>query len=223
MSLRPWSYSRLSTYESCPKQFFYSYVEKIPSARPPSVAAERGSNIHKQAELYLKDELKLYPKELQKVAGHAMKLKTVKASAELKLAVTEEWKPCEWGAPETYFRGVIDITYLDGTTLHVEDWKTGQEYDSHADQMIKYVALTAPHFPEATEFITRLVYIDQGFVSPPRRVSAERLKPIRLMIDGSIQNAEADEIYPVNPGPKTCKWCDYNVKFGGPCGAGARY
>ncbi|MFC2174760.1 PD-(D/E)XK nuclease family protein [archaeon] len=24
----PWSHSRISTYESCPLKFFYSYVEK---------------------------------------------------------------------------------------------------------------------------------------------------------------------------------------------------
>jgi hypothetical protein len=184
--------------------------------RPPSPAANRGTAIHKQAELYLLDEIKMYPPELQPVAGHAMKLKTLKANPERKLAVKEDWSPCDFDDPDAYFRGVIDISYLDGLNLHIEDWKTGQIYPEHAKQMEQYIALTAPHYPQAEKYITRIVYIDQGVVTPPKTTLPERLKPIRLLLDGSIHNAETDEIFPVRPGP-ACKWCEYGVKYGGPC------
>jgi len=214
--MRPWSYSRLSTYEECPKSYWYSYVENMPGFRPPSPAANRGSNIHTAAEEYLKNVRKIYPPELQKVSGHAMLLKSKKAQSELKLAVTDQWEPCAYNAPEVYLRGVIDILYEEENAIHIQDWKTGQVYDSHSIQMENYVAIAAAHYPTATSYITRLVYIDQGIVTPPKRTESARLKPIRLLLDGRIKNAEEDAIYPTTPGAG-CKWCDYSKKYGGPC------
>jgi len=78
------------------------------------------------------------------------------------------------------------------------------------------VAVAAAHHPEATEYRTRLIYIDQGVVTPVKVTLPARLKPIRMMIDGEIKNAESDEIYPTRSGPH-CKWCDYSKKYGGPC------
>ena len=214
--MRPWSYSRLSTYEDCPKQYWYSYVENMPGFRPQSPAASRGSAIHDLGERYLKGELKIYPPEFQKVSGHAMLLKRMGAQAELKLAVTDKWEPCDYKDPNAYLRGIIDILYPEDKHIHIQDWKTGQVYPGHPVQMENYVAIAAAHFPEATHFITRLVYIDQGIVTPPKTTEVHRLKPIRMLMDGRIKNAEDDTIFPTTPGAG-CKWCEYAKKYGGPC------
>ena len=214
--MRPWSYSRLSTYEDCPKSYWYSYVEGLPGFRPPSPAANRGSDIHTAAEEYLKGVRKIYPPELQKVSAHAMLLKQKKAQSELKLAVTDKWEPCDYKDPNAYLRGIVDILYVEDKTVHVQDWKSGQVYPGHATQMENYVAITAAHFPEAETYVTRLVYIDQGIVTLPKHTAPARLKPIRMLMDGRIKNAEDDTIFPVQPG-QACKWCNYSKKYGGPC------
>lgn len=214
--MRPWSYSRLSTYEDCPKQYWYSYVEKMDGFRPPSPAASRGSEVHSDCEKYLLGELKMYPPSVQKVSAHLMILKAKKAQPELKLAVDDKWEPCDYKDPNAYLRGVIDVLYLEGENLHIEDFKTGQVYASHPTQMENYVAIASAHYPQASVFVTRLIYIDQGIVTPPKRTEAHRLKPIRILMDGRIKNAEDDVIFPVQPGAG-CKWCDYSKKFGGPC------
>lgn len=216
---RPWSYSRLNCYDTCPKQYAYKYVDNLPSARPPGKAAERGTAIHTKAEMYLRGEIPMYPPELQKVAAHAMMLKAKQATAEQKLAVTIEWKPTEWDAPDAYLRAILDINYKDVDTVHVQDWKTGKVYDSHKDQLNLYIAVIAAHV-EGKEYIGRCVYIDEGNVSPPKVVAADRVKPIRLMIDGRIKNAEADTIFPTRSGMH-CKWCDYSgIHYNGPCTKG---
>jgi CRISPR/Cas system-associated exonuclease Cas4 (RecB family) len=215
--MRPWSHSRLSNYETCPKQYFYAYVEKRPSHRPPSPAAERGSAIHAKAEQYLLGKLHIYPPELQKVAAHAMKLKVANAGAEKKLAVTDKWEPCDYDAPEVYIRGIIDVLYTDEDGhVHVQDWKTGQQYSTHAGQLENYVAIVAAHHPEAKSYQTRLIYIDQGIVTSARLVPPERVKPIRLLLDGRIKNAEEDKQYPTRAG-QSCRYCNYSKRFGGPC------
>jgi hypothetical protein len=158
----------------------------------------------------------MYPPELQKVSAHAMGLKRLKAQPEVKLGVTEKWEPCGYNDPDTYLRGIIDILFEDADGVHVEDWKTGQVYNSHAGQMETYTAIVAAHYPKATSYVTRLVYIDQGLVTAPRKVEIDRVKPIRMLLDGRIKNAEEDTIFPTKPG-QACKWCDYSKRYGGPC------
>jgi CRISPR/Cas system-associated exonuclease Cas4 (RecB family) len=174
------------------------------------------------AEQYLKDERKMYPPDLQPVAAHAMSLKAKGAIAEQKLAVTEDWKACEYDSPDAYFRAIIDVTVLTASAedqpyelVSVQDWKTGQVYPEHAAQLDRYLAVAAAHY-ESKEYESRLIYIDQGKVTPPKRISAQRVMPIRLMLDGAIKNAESDTIFPKTPG-KGCKWCGYSRKYGGPC------
>lgn len=216
--MRPWSYSRLTTYEDCPKQFWYSYVDKMEGFRPPSPAADRGTRIHKAGEDYLAGTLKVYPPEYQKVAMHMMNLKSVNALPEVKVAVNDKWEIVDYKDPDAYLRGQIDVHYEspDKETVYVEDFKTGQVYASHPDQMKTYVALAASMFPTAKYFVTRLVYIDQGMVTTPINTPVERVRPIKLMLDGRIKNAEEDTIFSVKPG-SACKWCDYSKKYGGPC------
>jgi hypothetical protein len=216
--VRPWSYSRLSTYEDCPKQYWYSYVENMPSFRPDSPASERGTLIHEEGEAYLLGKVPIYPVAYQKVATHIMGLKSKNAMPEMKMAVDDKWTAVDYKAPEAYFRGIIDVHYEtdEGKTVCIEDFKTGQVYDHHTKQMDDYIPLVAAQYPDAERFITRLIYVDQGIVTPPKTVESARLKPIRLLLDGRIENAEADTIFPVKPG-RPCKWCGYSQRYGGPC------
>jgi hypothetical protein len=217
--MRPWSYSRLECYETCPKQFWYSYIEHVKGFRPPSPAAERGTNIHALGEKYLIGDLKIYPQEFQKVSGHLMGLKVKQAKPETEMAVDFAWNPVEYSDPKAYFRGIIDVHYEvdEGETVHIEDFKTGQVYDSHPKQMEMYVPLVAAQYPNAKKFVTRLIYIDSGVVTPSKVTPRDRVKPIRLLLDGRIKNAEEDTIFSVRPSANVCKWCDYSQRYGGPC------
>jgi CRISPR/Cas system-associated exonuclease Cas4 (RecB family) len=216
--MRPWSYSRLSTYETCPKQYWYAYVENMEGFRPEPVAANRGKVIHKEGEDYLLGKKHIYPASYQKVSSHIMGLKSKHAIPEIKMACDDKWVAVDWNAPEAYFRGIIDVHYEadEGKTVHIEDFKTGQIYPEHSGQMEDYVALAASHYPEADKFETRLIYVDQGIVTPAKVTEKVRLKPIRLMLDGRINIAEEDTIFPTTSG-KHCQWCDYSRKYGGPC------
>jgi hypothetical protein len=214
--VRPWSFSRLSTAEQCPKQYWYSYIEKVPSTKPESPAAARGLGIHEKAEKYLLGEIPIYPPELQKVAAHAMMLKAKKAKPETKLGVKADWSPCDFKDPDAYFRGIIDVSYIEGGVIHVQDWKSGQVYSDHPEQLAQYSALVAAHHPEATDIHTRLIYTDSGVVTKPKVTPMGHIKGIRIMLDARIKKVEEETIYPVQPG-KHCQWCDYSTRYGGPC------
>lgn len=219
--MRPWSYSRLGTWESCPKQYEYCYIEKVQVGEEAiSPAASRGQDIHDKAEQYLLGNTHIYPHELQKVAGHAMMLKAKKAEPEVKIAVREDWTPTDYEADDVYFRAIVDVTYHtidpDYKIVHIEDWKTGQQYPEHAVQLDTYVAVAAANHPDADEFRTRLIYIDQGVITPPKKITKNRIEGMRIMLAGRVANAERDTIFPTKPGSQ-CRWCDYSKKKGGPC------
>ncbi len=214
--MRPWSYSRLTTWEECPRQYQYRYVEGRQGSRPPSAAADRGTRIHKLAEDYLNGLIHIYPPELQKVSSHAMRLKTGKASPEGKVAVRKDWTLCDYEDPEAYFRAIIDVLMREDHILHVQDWKTGQVYPDHKDQLKLYVAIASIKHPDAKEFHPAAIYIDQGHVDRHPPVTADMVKPIRLLLEGRINNAESDDKFLPTPNSR-CKWCDYSRRFGGPC------
>ena len=215
--MRPWSYSKYSTYEDCPKKYWYRYKENVPSTKPDSPAATRGSDLHEQAENYLLNKVPIYPPDLQRVSAHAMLLKAKQAQPELKLGVTEAWEPCDFKDSNAYFRAIFDVFYKDDEQkiVHIQDWKSGQVYPHHDTQMAYYVATAAAYYPDY-EFQTRLIYIDQGIVTKPKITRPERVKPIRLLLDAGIKQAEDDQIFPTRAGP-ICRFCDYSKKYNGPC------
>ena len=171
-----------------------------------------------EGENYLLGKVFIYPPSFQKVSAHIMGLKSKHAIPELKMAANDKWEAVDWKAPDAYFRGIIDVHYEadEGKTVNIEDFKTGQVYPEHPKQMEDYVALVASHYPDAEKYVTRLIYVDQGVVTPPKVTEAARIKPIRILLDGRIALAEDDTIFPVKPG-KQCGWCDYSRRYGGPC------
>ncbi len=51
-----WSYSALSTFEKCPYRSYLQKIKKIPEPQHP--AAKRGTDIHDQAEHYVRGDMK---------------------------------------------------------------------------------------------------------------------------------------------------------------------
>ena len=58
-----WSYSALKVFEECPYRTYISRVKKIPE--PSSPAADRGTEIHQQAEDYVSGKLGEMPDTLK--------------------------------------------------------------------------------------------------------------------------------------------------------------
>ena len=54
-----WSYSRLTTYEGCPKKAYYSSVKKI--REPGNKYMERGKEVHKNCENYIRGHIEELP------------------------------------------------------------------------------------------------------------------------------------------------------------------
>ena len=58
-----WSYSRLTCFEKCPKQAEFKFVKKI--KEPGSAAMDRGKEVHKLCEDYIRGNYEEVPAQLK--------------------------------------------------------------------------------------------------------------------------------------------------------------
>ena len=58
-NLKTWSYSAATTFHKCPKQYFHLYVAKDVKTDPNQQHFLYGNEVHKAAELYVRDNVPL--------------------------------------------------------------------------------------------------------------------------------------------------------------------
>lgn len=156
-----WSYSRLSTYESCPRRAKFLYIQKLPQADSP--AMERGSRIHEQAEKYLKGTAELPNTAVwQPWKEDMLSLRIAGYEAEKNIAFDSNWNVCEYFGPSTWVRMRMDATGITHCPEAI-DYKTGRPYHTHAEQAELYgiaAYLTAPDPEDVEEVLVSFWYLD---------------------------------------------------------------
>lgn len=220
-----WSYSRLSVYRKCPRQFKYKFIDKL--AEPKSDAMERGNELHLTLQRFIEGRTKAIPAAMKKTLGtayaHLALLRKMKAKCELEWAVDKDWKPVSWFDKQTWFRAKLDAFYVDQTLniLDLTDHKSGKIYsDQHAEQLELYAAVGYAFHPEVTEIVARMLYIDQGssvpsvFTDLPKTIPILRKKWARIAAP-----IFKDKTFKAVPS-RECNWCPFSSRRGGPCDKG---
>ena len=130
----PLSYSRLSTFESCPRKFEYLYVLKSIKDEG-STATEYGTRVHGALENYgkaLVSESLVELEALTEVETEATRwFPMVKKICdrpgeklfEHQMAVTRDKVPCDWFAADVWLRSIADVLIIDGKKAYCLDWK----------------------------------------------------------------------------------------------------
>ena len=77
------SYSALKVFEECPYRSYIQRGKKVPE--PSSPAADRGTQIHQEAEDYVKGELGELPDSLKKFKDDFEELRNLYAEAQVEL------------------------------------------------------------------------------------------------------------------------------------------
>lgn len=208
-----WSYSSLSTYTSCPFQYKLSYIERL--EWPESPAMMRGTRLHKMAEEFLKGTVDRVAPEVQKIGPTLESLKSLGARSEETWLLDQRWEPVD-DPNDAWVKAIIDVTYVAGNVLFVKDFKSGQMYENHRDQLELYSLMGLKKHPEVKRAESSAIYIDVGIEGMHGSV-------IPMMRDKMIQAWDAkatvmmeDKEYKPNPGNQ-CRWCPFSKSKGGPC------
>ena len=161
-NVAPWSFSKIKSFEQCPKQFYH---EKILKEYPfvPTQATIYGNAFHKAAELYIKDGTAL-PDEFQFAQEFLDKLADKRGVkfCERKMGITEDLKACSFYDKRVWFRGIADLLIVDvlGDVAWIVDYKTSKS-SKYADKgQLELMALAIfAHYPKITSIRAGLLFV----------------------------------------------------------------
>ena len=228
---KSFSYSQVSTYQTCALQYKYGYVLRIPS--PPNHNLSFGISIHNTlhdfyanlmfGEVSLEKLLEMYEKNwnplgyvdeehrrLRFESGKELLKKFWKDNKKLKnkpVALEKSFKLKIDGVP---FIGKIDrIDPLIGGGVEIIDYKTGNSKDQKEvdkDDQVSFYAVAAKEALGLNPKKLTLYFVETGEKISTTRTD-KQLEEKKLEAKEVMQNIRDGKFQP-NPGMH-CKWCDY--------------
>jgi CRISPR/Cas system-associated exonuclease Cas4 (RecB family) len=208
-----WSYSRLGTYESCPKKAYYRYIEKIPEEQHP--AAERGIKIHNLAEQYIKGELEEMPKELYLFYEGFEQLredyKKGDVCVEEKWAFNLSWEKTNWDGEDTWGRYIIDAFIKQRDYAKIIDFKTGKfkgHNYNYKNQCKLYVCCVLNRFPNIEKIDAELWYLDHHKISRFHFEKSE-LQEMQDLFHKRALKMTTDVEFGTTPSEVACRFCSF--------------
>lgn len=235
MKISAWSFSRWSLYEQCPLKLRLSVIDKI--KEPSSPAMDRGTDIHKLAEEYLRGIKRTVPKELHLFSDEMKRLRAiVKRDPATKIEETwafrNNWVTTTWDDWDgAWLRVKLDLAHFEGNALIITDWKTGKFRQDSADeyqiQLELYALAALIIYADRPDLVVlpRLVYTDQGIVYPGDSTTARDYTPRDLPLLKKTWLARTkpmlrDKTFAPKPN-RFCGWCHYRnsnkANGGGQC------
>ena len=128
MSIKPWSFSKIKSFEQCPKKFRHLKVVKD-YKEPETEAMYYGTAFHLAAEEYVRDGTPLPNKFMYgKAVLDSLIDKKGEKICELEMGLTENLEPCGFRDDNVWWRGIADLVILNKRTktAYVVDYKTSK-------------------------------------------------------------------------------------------------
>ena len=223
-----WTYSKLSTFQSCPRQYQAQYVTK----EVPYVESEQikfGNELHKAAELYVKLNTPI-PDNFTFIQPYLDRLLGIegKRYIELKLAIAihnGQFTSCDYWDKDCWWRGVVDLlihnTYKD--RAYLIDYKSGKNAH-YADTKQLAILATAVflNFPRVKIIKGMLLYLVSKEIVKEEYEFERRFEVLAKLNPDLKRMKVAHETGVFNPiqGPFCKKWCGvvsciYNGSYSG--------
>ena len=153
-----WSYSALSQFETCPRQYYETRVTKR-AVQVETEALRWGNNVHKALENRAKEGTEL-PTGMAQWEPMMQRLDRLKGRllAETQIAVTREFKPVSWFDKSVWLRLVIDYGRETDNCVLALDYKTGKPKPD-IDQLRLFAGVLLRTNPQLERAITGYVWL----------------------------------------------------------------
>ena len=223
-----WSWSRLSTFEQCPRKFYLQNISKeLKYVQSPQ--AKRGEKMHKLLEICAKqimehghcsaqtanlnyvDIEQVIPLLKKLIAGADEVLIEEGSNEKEKYGINAEFKKVSYFDKKVWFRFAIDFARKFGNKAVIADWKTGNNY-GYNDQLKMMAAIIMEIiWPDVDEVKACYIYLDKGESSCRVFKRAELDDMWDDLIDraGAIERAREKNEWPCKKN-NFCNWCDAN-------------
>ena len=159
MSVAPWSFSRLKSFEQCPKQFYHMKIAKDYS-EPETDAMRYGTEAHLAAEEFIRDGKPVPVKfAYMKDVLEALNRRRGNKITEIKMGLTQELEPCGFMSKDVWWRGIADLVITDGSTAWIVDYKTSKSAKYADKGQLELMALsTFKYFPNIKTINAALIF-----------------------------------------------------------------
>jgi hypothetical protein len=201
------SYSRLDSFETCPKKYWEISVAKRVKDEGNEFTVY-GEEVHKAfAEYFLKNKsLPMHLSQYQKILS-PIKGAPGRKYVEQKLALNASYEGTDWFAKDAYVRVISDLTILNGERGILFDWKTGKRKDDFTQ--LKLAGAVVFLLDEDVQEL-QLVY----FWTKDKKFTFDRLTRTQMPeVFNALaprlqryQDAHAQQEFPARPS-ENCKWC----------------
>lgn len=210
------SYSFVNDYENCPKKAFHKYVARdVPYEETD--AMRWGNHVHEAFEKRITAGKPL-PKDLEQYEPMVGYFDGKPVGGELKVGITKEGKPCTFFADNVWFRGKIDVSYLQPPHGIFFDWKTGKKREDPYELEIQAVLLQARQ-PTVEVLTGRYIWLQDRVIGKAHNLSdtLSTYKKIVGVMEHVARNGAVNH-WPARENP-LCPWCPvascvYNPKRG---------
>ena len=156
----PWSFSKMKSFQTCPKQFYHVNVLKQFPFKETD-AMRYGTEFHEAAEHFIRDGTPIPDRfAFARPALEALAAKAGEKLCEQKLGLTADLEACDFFAKDVWFRGIVDLLIIDGDVATVVDYKTGKSSRYAEKGQLELMALSVfRHFPEVKTVRAGLLFV----------------------------------------------------------------
>ena len=218
----PWSFSRLTDYETCPYRFYLKHITK---AEQPELTDDhpmvRGRRIHEEVENYIRGDTDDFPssgKKCQAIIDDCRaRYDHGSATVEEKWGFVHDWAPCGWWDDTVWCRMATDYHEIIEPQAHIiRDWKTGKSFGNevkYMQQMQLYAVGAFMRYPDLEYVDVHLNFLDDG---KARTKSFERGNKITKLMQRFTDRAYrlSENIYRPLPSLIACKYCPFGSQNG---------
>lgn len=225
-TIKAWSHSALSTYESCPFRAKLAKIDKIPEPERPAPpngsehANDRGSRIHDWAEAFVRGQQSHQIQDMQHFKEGFNNLRTLfrqgKVTMEDMWCFSNVWNPVapsNW--EETWVRIKLDaMVHLTKKRGVVIDYKTGKKFGNeikHGEQGQLYQLAAFLRYPELEEVIVEFWYLDKNELTQQKYTRQQGVRFLRRFDERGTRMTTDAEFKP-KPSRDSCMFCPYGPK-----------
>jgi hypothetical protein len=202
-----WSYSSITLFHQCPKKYHHLRVVKD-IVEPKTEQLLYGEQLHKAAELYIKDGTPL-PEQFLFIKSQLDTLNAIGGQklCEYKMGLSDDGKPCGFFDQQVWWRGIADLVIVKDKTAFIIDYKTGRNAKYADTKQLDFLAMaTFAHFPEVERIKGALMFVVSNDFIKKDYVRGDFLGLLRdaLYLYVPLESAYTQDVW--NPKPNfTCR------------------
>lgn len=205
-----WSFSKISNFEKCPKQFYHvTVLNEFPFK--DTEATLYGKSFHTACEEFIRDGKPMPPQfSFMQETMERLAAMPGEKHCELKMGLTADLEPCGFFDKDVWFRGIGDLIIVNGDTARYVDYKTGKSAKYADVGQLQVMALAIfKHFPQVKKVKGALLFtIANDIVKQDYSVTDEGVlwKPW-VMKYAALEKAHETNVWNPRPSGLCRKYC----------------